>query len=138
MIIRLPNNGVIDTDNITPDFEGIVKKSFAGYTAGTKKEFMHHDKLSYLDSIRRKMHGVDYTNNAVCELLKEKFAYGLDEFGEITDKDDFFCIEFMEECFDKGFLPMYSYEYSSDRRESEKIMQVLFDIIKIVLNYDGE
>lgn len=135
MILNLPNNGVIDTQNITPEFENIVKKSFAGYTEGTNPEYMYQDKLCYLDRLRKVFHRVECTSDAVNALIKEDFAYALDEFGEIKGEEDFYNIEFMEECFDAGFLPMYLNGYGATKRNYEKDMKVLLDIIKIVVNY---
>ena len=135
MFIGLPNC-LIDTDNITPDFEDVIKKSFAIYTRGTNPAYMYQDKLSYLDAVRRAAHNCMDTGEAVRDLIKDKFAYELEENGEIAEKEDFYSIEFMEECFEQGFLPFYSRFYSDKQSGNEKVMKVLLDIVKIVVNYE--
>ena len=135
MLIGLPNC-MIDTDNITPDFEEKIKKSFAVYTRGTNPDYMYQDKLSYLDAVRRAAHNCMDSGEAVRDLIKDKFAYELDENGIFAEEEDFLSIEFMEMCFDMGFLPFYSKDYSSRQRGNEKVMKVLLDVIRIVVNYE--
>lgn len=132
MIIDLPNNGTIDTNNITDDFEDIVKKSFAGYTEGTRTEYMYQDKLCYIDVLRKRLHG----DTGVNELIKSSFEYELDNYGEIKDSSDFYTIEFMEQCFNKGFMPLYVQGIGSTSRADERIMKTILNIIKIVVNYE--
>ena len=136
MIINLPNNGTIDTSNITNDFEEIVKKSFAGFTEGTAKDYRYQDKLLYLDLVRKKFHKYINSYDAVKEVLMSRFEYELDEYGEIPSEDDFYNMEFMETCFDAGFMPMYDTYSATSSSENERIMKVLADIVKIVINYE--
>lgn len=53
MIIRLPQIGQIDTENLPDNFDEVIERSFQRYTAGTRKEYRYQDKLEYIDAMRK-------------------------------------------------------------------------------------
>ena len=57
---------------------------------------------------------------------------------EIIDKDDIYCSEFMEECYDRGKedAMLCSHFGSDDHHIYDQIQKVLVKVITIVMNYE--
>ncbi len=138
MIINLPRELKIDIDNVPENLEELVAKSFAEYTKGTHKDYTFEDKLHYIDLTARLLHHSDSTY-AVNDEIKSRFEYELDEYGNIADEEDFFSMEFMEQCYDRGQkdAALYSYNFAHERRDNEKIMKILVRVITAVMNWKG-
>ena len=140
MIISLPRKLNIDIDNVPDDLEEQVRKAFAEYTSETAEEYTFEDKLCFIDDCTRKLHHRDSEN--VRELIKERFAYELDENNTIADPDDFYGdMAFFEDCYNLGVSDtrLYSHCYCTDnRRDNEKIMKILVRVIKAVIEWEPE
>lgn len=136
MIIELPRKIQVDTDNIPDNLYQVVQGAFAEYTKGTRKEYMYQDKLCFIDRMAEKIHHAD-ASDAVNKLIKDTFAYELDEQGEITDPSTFFSIEFMEECYCTGQNDHKLYtKCGKSSRENDAIMKVEAIVIKAVMDYE--
>lgn len=136
MKITLPREIRIDLDNIPENLEEIVQKAFTDFTEGTDEKYRYQDKLYFIDLMIGRLHHADSDN--INDLIKSRFAFDLDEYGELTEPEDFLSIEFMRECYDEGRKDsrLYSQTYTDDRHNNEKIMQVACRVIKAVMNYD--
>lgn len=133
---KIINDLVIDIDHVPKNFEELVTESFKEYTSGTNPDFMLHDQLCYIDCVLRNLHFADETTK-VNELIKNTFEYQLDEYGDIMDSWEFLTVSFMYDCYNLGRKDskLYSYEFTEDRYDNEKIMNILFRVIKTVINY---
>lgn len=138
MIIRLPQIGQIDTENLPDNFDKVVELSFQRYTSETRKEYRYEDKLAYIDAMRKQFWHVRDARDAVNRLIldRQKWALENDEDGaEILSPEDFYNHDFMCECFSAGFLPLHG-RYTGDRHEDSHVAQVLLRIIQVVVGYE--
>ena len=145
MIVFLPRNVRIDLDDIPNDFEAIVRKTFHDYTSGTAVAYRYHDKLAFIDRCSEIFHRSANCHEAVKTLIVDRTEFELDEYGELPDKDDFWSMEFMEDCYEQGKkdAQLYSKYYSesecmqrNDKHLNDKIMKLMERIIKVVINYE--
>ena len=134
---KIINELIVDIDAVPDDFEDQVKKSFNNYTSGTNPDYILHDKLCYIDCVLRNLHLADPVEK-VHDLIKNNFEYQLDEYDEIMDEGEFLTVSFMYDCYEAGRKDhkLYSYEFTKDRYNNEKIMEILFRVIKAVVEYD--
>lgn len=139
MIIVLPESITIDTNNLPDNFDEIVKDSFRKYTKGTAKEYRFEDKLMYIDVMRKhfwKMYDVESAvNNLILE--RQKWALENEDGGEILAPEEFYSLEFMQDCFSAGFLPLRG-RYTGKEHEDERAMKAMLRIIKAVVMYPDE
>ena len=135
MKIKFPRGIVIDINQIPQDFDQIIRKSFSEYTEGTSKSYTYQDKLAYIDVCRKLLHKAEDAQNCVIELMKKHMEYEVSESGRISDKEDYFSVEFMERCFDEGRTNLYAH-YTGDHHIDDKIMELLVRVIKVVINYE--
>lgn len=134
MIIKLPHVDPIDTLNLPSDFEDRVKESFGEFTALTHEDYRHEDKLLYLDNLRGFLHPGD-AGECVKNLILASTEYQLDEYGDFPDKEDFWSMEFMEECYEAG-NKKYRDNYEKDsHRNNGKTLKAILKIIEIVVNW---
>ena len=148
MIINLPRGLRVDINNIPDDFDDMICKCFEEFTKGTNKDYRYQDKLYFIDRCVALMHRESESENEVKNLILEQTEWQLNEYGDLPDKDDFWCLEFMSECYEKGKenTSMYSHKYYSeteyikcgDKRLNDKIMKLLEQIIKVVINYEDK
>jgi hypothetical protein len=136
MIIRLPQDLVIDTVKPPEDLEEIVTENFCRYTEGTRKEYRYQDKLSYIDLMRKRVWNWEDPHDKVLQLILDRQRTEIDDTGKIPDTSEFYCMEFMEECFREGFMPLYG-RYTGIEHEDERTMMVMLRIIKAVVEYEG-
>lgn len=141
MLLKLPRNLTVDTENVPDNFEEIIEDCFRAYTNGTRKEYRYQDKLCFIDICRKFFHKAESTPVSVRALMEDLFKYRLDELGEFTCESDFLSIEFMEDCFEKGRTNLYSHDYDKeyavwDSQFCDKVMKILERIIKVVINYE--
>lgn len=136
MIIELPRKIQVDTNNIPDDLYQVVQRAFAEYTKGTRAEYTYQDKLCFIDLMAEKIQHAD-ASDKVNQLIKDTFAYELDEQGEITDLSTFYSIEFMENCYRLGQNDHKLYaKCGQSRRENDAIMQIEAIVIKAVMDYE--
>lgn len=138
MKIRFPRGIEVDINNVPEDFDEIIRKSFEEYTALTKKEYRYQDKLCFIDRCAELLHEAEDEADAVKNLILKQTEFELDEYGEFPCADDFWNMGFMEECYKEGKEDMCLYShYTKDHHEDEKIMQLLYRVVKVVINYEG-
>lgn len=138
MIIELPRKIKVDTENIPDNLYQIVQREFTECTKGTRKEYMYQDKLCFIDRMAEKIHRAN-ASDKVNQLIKDTFAYELDEQGEITDPSTFFSIDFMEDCYRLGRDDHTLYaKCGQSRRENDAIMQIEAIVIKAVMDYEED
>lgn len=76
----------------------------------------------------------DDTEGAVSELVKERVMYELDEYGTMPTTEEVMSVEFMEHCYDAGFRPFYHTYNTASSSANNKILEVLYRIIKSVMD----
>ena len=136
-LITLPRGKNIDIDDVPDNLEEMVQASFAEYTRGTRAEYMYQDKLCYIDNMIRRLHSADEVDK-VNELIKDAFAYGLEEQGEFMDESEVLSIEFMQQCYEQGLndAKMYSHNFGKRKHDDDKIMKIICRVIKAVMDYE--
>lgn len=135
MIIKLPSIDPIDTLNVPDDFEDKVKESFKKFTAFTNPKYTYEDKLMYIDDLREYLHPSE-PYEAVKQLILDKAEFELDEYGNFPDKDDYWNIEFMCDCYKKGDKPLRDTYEKKRHSDNDQTLKVIFEIIKIVVNWE--
>lgn len=135
MKIKLPRGIEFDLNNIPEDLEKQVARSFFEYTSGTNPEYMFLDKLSYIDRCLELLHNEVDGSIEVRNLVKDDFAYQLDEYDEFPDENSYLSLDFMERCYDRGKEKhmLYSHYYTNDPRTNEKVMHILARVIDTVM-----
>lgn len=137
MIVCLPRNIRVDTNNVPVDFENMILKVFKEYTAATNPVYMYQDKLAFIDRCAECLHKADDEYDAVKGLIKEHMEWEIDEHGDIPDKDDFWSMDFFCQCYLAGKSDANLYgHYRKNRRDDDKIMELLCRVIKVVMNYE--
>ncbi|WP_312248514.1 hypothetical protein [Streptococcus parasuis] len=139
MKIRLPYIETIETERLPDDFEDLVKKSFVNFTKGTNKDYTFEDKLLYLDNLRRfYLRGYTNTSFEITKILGESYRQQLDEYDDVLEKDDVYSTEFMEHCFDRGFMPFRDEWDKLSSSANDRAHKTIVYIIKIVINFEWE
>lgn len=140
MKYKLPRGVEVDTDCIPDDFDESIERAFADYTSGTNSEYVHADKLGFIDLcvkyMRRRKDGED----AVADLVKARFAFEFDEYGTFCDKSDFLSIAFMTHCYESGVedAELNSGKYADSFKANDNAKRLLCRIISVVMAFDGE
>lgn len=137
MIIMLPWIQPIDTLNLPKNFDEQVRMSFKKYTEGTSKEYRYQDKLSYLDNMRAYYLRNDGDRETIVKMIGERVAHELEDCGEFPSTEEIYSIDFMEECYERGFRPFIEFRESSKSR-NDATLKVILRIIQIVVNYEDE
>ena len=143
MIVILPRNVEVDTNNVPEDFEQQIQDAFTAYTEGTADDYTFQDKLCFIDLCIERFHNPQRFNDddIVMEFIKGRFENDLDN-GDFPQESDYYNIDFMTECFcyGKEFRKMYSHDFGGEycnRHEEEKIEKIIIRIIKAVLDWKG-
>lgn len=137
MIIRLPHVEPIDTLNLPIDFEDRVKQSFFIFTECTNKDYVNEDKLLYIDNLRRYWLHEDISGEqAVKHLIMQTAEFELDEYGDLPAREDFWSLEFIGYCYEKGRNIKLKDEYENSSSRNNKTLNVISEIIKIVMNWE--
>lgn len=136
-IVDLPRDLKFDVFALPEDFDDQIRQAFKDYTHGTSKAYTYQDKLSFIDCVRQYLHNAKDATECVKTLVLETYKYNLDEYGELTDIDDFNTLDFMTEAFEKGRTDLYA-NYTGDHHIDDKIMEMVVRIIKVVINYGDE
>ena len=139
MIVKLPMNMEVDVYNLPDDFEIQVQQAFTEFTSGTSKDYTYQDKLYFIDLASKHLHGDRKYDEAVRQLMHDKFDYELDDQGRFADETDYYCTEFMEQCYQEGAesqkLHSRSFEGVKDHHDREKIEEMLVRFIKAVIEF---
>lgn len=139
MIIELLRGLRIDIDNVPENLEELVAQTFSDYTEGTNRDYTFEDKLLFIDTMVQNLHHADSTD-AVYDEIKSRFEYELDECGHIAGEDEYYSMEFMEQCYERGQkdAELYSFDFAKNRHDNEKIMKILVRVIKTVINWEAD
>lgn len=138
MIIKLPHVDVIDTLHLPDDFEERVKHSFKVFTECTNKAYTYEDKLMYLDNLRNRYLRSRDAEEEVKRLILDTAEFQLDEHGDFPDKDEFWDMSFMRQCFEKGDSKFRDEYEKTSRRDNEKTLTAIFRIIQIITNWEDD
>lgn len=144
MIIDLIKGLMIDTNEPQGGFNAEeVREAFRDYTHGTAPEFTWEDKLSFIDRAVKKLRTGDKDGDeAVIELMTDYFKGQLEEGQDPPEKDDFYTLEFLAECFEAG---VDAARLNSDRigltrkidgKASDAAMRYIYELVRLVINYD--
>lgn len=135
--VWLPWVGNVRLDEPPENLELLVMKSFHNFTEGTAKIYEFEDKLHYLDNLRKSLHAGS-TDEHVRRLVCKRVEHRMEEEGDFPDRKDFLCIEFMEHCFDEGFMPFHDTYYFGSKSGNEECLRSILRIIRTVVNYSEE
>lgn len=135
--VWLPFVGNLRLDEPPENLEFYVMKSFHDFTDGTAKVYEFEDKLHYLDNLRKSLHAGS-TDEHVRRLVCKRVEHRMEEEGDFPDREDFFCVEFMEHCFDEGFMPFHDTYYFGSKSGNEECLRSILRIIRTVVNYSEE
>lgn len=142
MTVNLPMGMTVDVYNLPDDFEIQVQQAFAEYTSGTSKDYTYQDKLCFIDLASKYLHGGKSSEEAVRQLMHDKFDYELDDQGRFADETDYYSIEFMEWCYQEGAeswkLHSRTFKGVKNHRDREQIEEMLVRFIKAVIDYEKE
>lgn len=142
MTVNLPMEMTVDVYNLPNDFEIQVQRAFADFTSGTSKDYTYQDKLRFIDLASEYLHGEKNSDEAVRKLMHDKFDYELDDQGRFADETDYYCTEFMEQCYQDGAesqrLHSRTFEGVKNHHDREKIEEMLVRFIKAVIDYEKE
>ena len=142
MTVNLPMGMTVDVYNLPDDFEIQVQQAFTEYTSGTSKDYTYQDKLCFIDLASKYLHGGKSSEEAVRQLMHDKFDYELDDQGRFADETDYYSIEFMEWCYQEGAesreLHSRTFEGVENHHDREKIEEMLVRFIKAVIDYEKE
>lgn len=137
MLIKFPRGVVIDTANISNDFDARIAKAFADYTEGTAAAYRYQDKLAFIDLMSKYLHDADDPEDSVKRLILESTEWTLEEHGSFPSADDFWSMDFMAACYERGVKDQSLYDhYTGDCRTDDVIMQLLVRAIKVVMDYE--
>lgn len=140
MIIKLPWVESFDTLNLPDDFEQRVRESFGTFTTETREDYVNEDKLMYIDNLRECcLHDDTDNEEAVKKIILESEKYSLDEYGELPDRDAYWNLEFLAECYGRGkAINLRDTNYENNHHDNDKTLKVIAEIIKIVMNWEYE
>ena len=144
MIIDLIKGLKIDTDKPHGGFDvEEVRKAFGDYTIGTDPKFIWEDKLSFIDRAVEKLRAGDKNGDeAVIELMTDYFKNQLKEEQDPPEKDDFYNLDFMAECFEAGVdaarlrSNRIGLTQKNNRKASDAAMRYIYELVHAVINYD--
>ena len=136
-IVELPRGLRFDVFALPEDFDDQIRQAFKVYTYGTSKAYTYQDKLLFIDRMREYLHNATDAAECVKTLVLEAYEYNLDEYGELTDIDEFNTLEFMAEVFKRGKTNLYSH-YTGDHHIDDKIMEMAVRVIRVVMNFGEE
>ncbi|MCD7882514.1 MAG: hypothetical protein LUI87_02230 [Lachnospiraceae bacterium] len=134
--LEFPRGVQVDVFNPPEDFEEQIRKSFAGYTEGTNKDYTYQDKLAYIDLMRIYAHGEPDGEETAEEYITERFEYELHENGTFLKESDFRTTEVLSDMWERGHLDLHA-SFTGDHHIDERIQQLLVRAIKVVINYEG-
>ena len=142
MTVNLPMGMTVDIYNLPDDFEIQVQQAFTEFTSGTSKDYTYQDKLYFIDLASKYLHGGKKPEEAVRQLMHDKFDYELDDQGRFADETDYYSTEFMEWCYEEGAesqkLHSRTFAGVKDHHDREKIEEMLVRFIKAVIDYEKE
>lgn len=135
-IIKLPMEVSVDVFDLPENFDEIIKKTFIAYTKGTAEEYRFCDKLSYIDTVIEKITYNYDTEDRVEEICKEYLTNRMFYDGEIPDKDEYYSVDFMHECYGNGVndTRLYQHYGCNDHHVYEAIQKAIVRIITVVMS----
>ena len=139
MKIRLPYIEPINTECLPDNFKELVEKSFINFTEGTNKDYTFKDKLLYLDNLRKfYLRGYTDTSFEITKILGESYRQQLDDYDDVLEKEDVLSTDFMEYCFDRGFMPLRDTWDKWSSSANDRAHKAIVDIVKIIINFEWD
>lgn len=139
MRVIFPRGLIVDPQRLPFDLDDRIRESFRAYTSGTRPEYMHHDKLGYIDTVRAAFNEITDSSEAVKDMILKSTEYSLDEYGELKKTEDFWDLDFMASCYEKGDRDSRLYgHYTGDSRLDDALMSLLARVISVVMDYGKE
>lgn len=135
-IIKLPMGVKVDVFNLPEDFDDIIKRTFYEYTEGTAEDYRFCDQLIFIDHVIESITCNDDEYDKVEEICTEHLQYSMGEYGEIPDKEEYYSVEFMQECYKKGVndTRLYQHYGSDDHHVYDAIQKAIVRIITVVMS----
>jgi len=132
--IELPRGYKIDINNPPENLEEIVQQEFKEYTAETNEAYTDEDRLMFIDVMIKKLHRAD-SWEGVKDLITERYEYELCELSRLMDSDEFFNMEFMEECYERGRAHASLRYRCDDHHIYDKVNRLTARIIRAVMTW---
>ena len=133
--IDLPRGVKIDIDNPPENLEELVQKTFAEYTFGTCADYTDEDRLRFIEVTIERLHRAD-SYYAVKDLIMERYGYELDDQGRLMDSDEFYNMEFMECCYERGREHASLRYHCDDHHVYDKVNRLIARIIRAVMTWE--
>ena len=133
--IRLGNGMDIDIFNPPENLEELVQMEFALYTRGTSSDYTDEDRLRFIDVTIERLHCAD-SYYAVKDLIMERYEYELDDQGRLMDSDEFYNMEFMECCYERGREDASLRYHCDDHHVYDKVNRLIARIIRAVMTWE--
>ena len=139
MLIEFCHAVKVDTNKIPDNFDDQIRLAFECYTKGTAREYRFHDKLAFAGLMSKHLHEAHDAEEAVKKLIVEGVEFQLDEYGEFPTADEFWSMDFMAACYEKGRQDASLYDhYTGDHRIDDTIMRLLVRAVKVVMDYEED
>ena len=137
MLIKFCHAVEVDTNRIPDNFDEQIRAAFKDYTKGTACQYRFHDKLAFIDLMSKYLHNAHDSEEAVKRLILDGVEFQLDEYGEFPAADEFWNMDFMAACYEKGRQDASLYDhYAGDHHVDDTIMSLLIRAIKVVVEYE--
>ena len=135
MKITLPRGAQIDIDNVPENLEEIVQKTFGEYTYGTASDYTDEDRLRFIDCMTKNLHHAD-AYYGVKDLIMEQYEYELDDQGRLMDSDEFYTLEFMQSCYERGNEHAKLCYHCDDHHVYDKVNRIIARIVRAVMSWE--
>ena len=136
--LNLPCGLRIDIYNVPEDLEAQVQKAFGEYTEGTSSDYTDEDRLCFIDVMMEKIRQAD-PYDEVNEMIKDRFAWELEEQGRIMDSDEFYDgTGFFAECYAAGQKAAQLRYKCDDHHVSDIVNPIIVRVIRAVMDWRPE
>ena len=136
--LELPRGLKIDIYNVPDDLEAQVQKAFGEYTEGTCSAYTDEDRLCFIDVMVKKIHYAD-AYDRVNKMIKDRFAWELEDQGRIMDSDEFYGdLGFFAECYTAGQQDAQLRFKCNDHHISDRINPIIVRVIRAVMDWRPE
>ena len=136
MLIKFCHAVEVDPNKVPDNFDEQIRVAFKDYTKGTACQYRFHDKLAFIDLMSKYLHNAHDSEEAVKKLILDGVEFQLDEYGEFPTADEFWNMDFMAACYEKGRQDASLYDhYTGDHHVDDTIMWLLIRAIKAAMEY---
>lgn len=134
--ISLPGGMDIEITDPPENLEDVVGDAFAKYTSETARDYIDEDRLSFIDTMIRRLNSASDSWSCVQDLIKGRFDCELSEYGRLMDKDEFYTIEFFSVCWEDGLSHAQLRCRWEDRHKRDAVNRLLARIIRTVMLWE--